>query len=356
MTDLDKIEDFLAFDKNKVYESITLLGKQIKQTYSEIKNIKIPKDYFSATNIVIAGMGGSALGGRIIDSLIPQRVRVPIEVFTEFYIPNYVNHNSLVILSSYSGTTQETLRDANEAIKKGAKIFIITTGGKLEEMAKKENIPSYVFNPENNPSLQPRLALGYSVTAILSLLANCGYIHIVDSEIKEAVSFVESLILDYKIENPESNNLAKKIAREIRGYLPVIVTSEHLIGSAHAFKNQLNETAKTFATLFDIPELNHHLLEGLKNPAKLRGVLKFLMIESSLFTFEVAKRYPITKDVIVKNGYPILTYEALGKTRLLQVFEIVALSYFVAYYLAFLYKEDPSRIPWVDYFKSKLQE
>jgi len=356
MNNLDKIEDLLAFDKKRVYESITLFGEQIEQAYNEIGKLDIPKEYYQASNIVIAGMGGSALGGRVVDSLIPQRVRVPIEVFTEFYIPNYVNQNSLVILSSYSGTTQETLRDAYEALKKKAKIFVITTGGKLEEFAHKEGIPAYIFNPENNPSSQPRLALGYSVTAILALLGKCEYINLTNSEIKEVVSFVKSLILDYKRENPEASNLAKKIAKDLRGYLPVIVTSEHLIGSCHAFKNQLNETAKTFSTLFDIPELNHHLLEGLKNPMRLRELVKFLIVESKLFTPEVSKRYPVTKEVIIKNGYPVITYEAFGKNRLLQVFELIILSYFVAYYLAFLYQEDPASIPWVDYFKSRLQD
>ncbi|BCX14872.1 MAG: phosphate starvation-inducible protein PsiE [Patescibacteria group bacterium] len=356
MKDLDNTEKFLDFDKNKVYDSICSFAGQVKQAYEEIKNIKVPKSYLNAKNIVIAGMGGSALGGRVVDSLIPQRVRVPVEVFTEFYIPNYVNKDSLVIISSYSGSTQETLRDINEAIKRQAKIFVITTGGELEEIATKENIPSYIFNPINNPSGQPRLALGYSVTAIMAFLSKCDYIHLSDEEISEVVSFIENLIKDYSREKADHENLAKKLAVELTGFLPVIVSSEHLIGSCYAFKNQLNETAKTFAVLFDIPELNHHLLEGLKNPTRLRNILKFLVVESNLFSREVSRRYSVTKDVISKNGYPVLTYETLGKNKILQVFEVIVLSYFVAYYLAFIYGEDPSKIPWVDYFKEKLRE
>lgn len=356
MRDLDNIEKLLNFDRNGVYSSISSFAGQVKQAYEEIKHLDIPKTYFTAKNIVIAGMGGSALGGRVIDSLIPQRVRVPIEVFTEFYIPNYVNKDSLVIISSYSGSTQETLKDINEAIKRKAKIFVITTGGELEEIAIKEGLPSYIFKPINNPSGQPRLALGYSVTAIMAFLSRCNYIQLVDEEIEELISFIKNLSIDFSQDKPEYQNLAKRIAINLRGYLPVIVSSEHLVGSCHAFKNQLNETAKTFAVLFDIPELNHHLLEGLKNPTQLRKVLKFLIIESKLFSPEVSRRYPITKEVISKNGYSIINYETLGKNKMLQVFEVIVLSYFVAYYLAFLYQEDPSKIPWVDYFKEKLQE
>jgi len=355
MSDLDNLELLSDFDKNEVYPSLTLFAEQIKQAYREVKEIKIPKSFLNAKNIVIAGMGGSALGGRIIDSLIPQRVRVPIEVFTEFYIPNYVNSDSLVIVSSYSGNTQETIKDLYEAIKRGAKIFVVTAGGKLKTIATEEKIPGYFFEPKANPSGQPRLALGYSITAILAFLAECNYIHLTEEEIESVIAFTEEKIKEYGREESEDSNLAKKLAEEIKGKVPVFVASEHLIGSAHAFKNQLNETAKTFSVLFDIPELNHHLMEGLKNPTRLKELLKFIFIESKFYSPEVRKRYPLTLEVVEKNNYPTLSLEMIGKASLVQAFELVILSYFTAYYLAFLYGEDPSQIPWVSYFKEKIE-
>jgi len=352
--DTEKIKIFGG--KNGVYSSILSIADQVEQSFSEIYSLNLPKKYFSAKNIVIAGMGGSALGGRVVDSIIPQRVRVPIEVFTEFYIPNYVNKETLVIISSYSGSTAETINDAYEAIKRKALVFVITTGGKLAQIAEKEKIPAFIFEPKFNPSGQPRFALGYSIAAILALLSRCEYIGLSKQEEKELASFIKEKTSEFSAEVDSSLNLAKKIALDLRGKVPVLVTSEHLIGSVHSFKNLLNETAKTFAVLFDIPELNHHLMEGLKNPVRIRDLFKFMFFESALFSKEVYKRYPLTKEVVAKNGFPLLTYSALGKTRLLQAFEVIVLSYFVSYYLSFLYQEDPAKIPWVDYFKEKLKE
>lgn len=353
--DIDDAKKIKVFgEKNGVYQSILSISEQVEQSFLEIYSLNLPKKFFLAKNIVIAGMGGSALGGRVVDSVIPQRVRLPIEVFTEFYIPNYVNKETLVIISSYSGSTAETVNDAYEAIKRKALVFIITTGGKLAQIAEKEGIPTFIFEPKFNPSGQPRYALGYSIGAILALLSKCEYVGFSRKEQEELISFIKEKTSDFVAEVDSSLNLAKKFALDLMGKVPVLVTSEHLIGSAHSFKNILNETAKTFAVSFDIPELTHHLMEGLKNPVRIRDFFKFIFFESTLFSKEVCKRYPLTKDVVYKNGFPILTYCALGRSRLQQAFEVIVFSYFVSYYLSFLYQEDPSKIPWVDYFKEKL--
>ncbi len=357
MVNIDDVEKIKIFGgENGVYLSILSVADQIEQSFSEIYSLEIPKKFFAAKNIVISGMGGSALGGRVVDSIIPQRVRVPVEVFTEFYIPNYVNKETLVIVSSYSGSTAETINDAYEAIKRDALVFVITTGGKLAQIAEKEKVPAFIFEPRFNPSGQPRYALGYSIASLLALLSRCEYISLSREEQKGLVSFVKEKTSQLVAEVDSSINLSKRFALELLGKVPVLVTSEHLIGSTHSFKNLLNETAKTFAVLFDIPELNHHLMEGLKNPVRIRDFFKFVFFESKLFSKEVYKRYPLTKEVVSKNGFPLLTYSALGENRLLQAFEVVVFSYFVSYYLSFLYQEDPAKIPWVDYFKEKLKE
>ncbi len=356
MINIDDIEKVKLFGKdNGVYSSILSLADQVEQSFLEIDSLNLPKKFFSARNIVVSGMGGSALGGRITDSLITQTAAIPIKVFTDFYVPNYVNKETLFIVSSYSGSTEETISAAYDGIKREALVFIITTGGKLAQMAKKEKIPALIFEPKFNPSNQPRYALGYSVAAILALLSKCGYISLSNQEKENLVSFIKKVISDFCAEVHSSNNTAKKIALNLRGKVPVLITSEHLVGSVHAFKNLLNETAKTFAALFDLPELNHHLMEGLKNPTRIRDFFTFVFFESPLFSKGVIKRYPLTKDVVSKNGFTISTYTTLGKRKLLQAFEVLVFSYFVSYYLSLLYGEDPAKIPWVDYFKEKLQ-
>jgi glucose/mannose-6-phosphate isomerase len=355
MININSKKEVEGFDKGKILDSIRKIPDQIEQAWNEVKEKEIPKKCFMAKNVVIAGMGGSALGGRIIDSLIPERARTPIEVFTEFHIPKYVNENTLVIISSYSGNTEETISDFYDALNKKAQIYGITTGGKLKELFIQNNIPSYIFEDKENPSGQPRFGLGYSVASILALLSHCEFIFTLDEEMDVVVAEIKKFSKDLDVDVPNNTNIAKSMAEKIKGTIPILVASEHLLGSSHSFKNILNETAKSFSSLFDIPELNHHLMEGLKYPEKGRQLLKFLFIESELYNERVKKRYPITQEVLEKNDVNYFIYKARLKTKLMQAFEIMMLGSYTAFYLALLYGTDPKSIPWVDYFKERLK-
>ena len=354
MINLDNIGGLINEDRKLVYESISAFQKQIEQVWSDFRSIDKPIECSLAKNVVIAGMGGSALGGRVVDSLIQDRSRVPIEIFTEYHLPNYVNKDSLVILSSYSGNTEETLSDANEAIKRGAKVFAITTGGKLSKLIKEENLDSYIFKPTNNPSKQPRMALGYSIASILAILSQCEFIHLNDDEIKDAVGKFKEYKDNFGVKRDKKSNISKSLAEKVKGKIPILVASEHLVGSAHTFKNQLNETAKNFSVLFDIPELNHHLMEGLGYPALVKKDLYFIFIDSDKYTGRVQKRYPITQEVVEKNGVEHGKYILEQDTKLNQIFELISFGLYTSFYLSILNDVDPSKIPWVDYFKEKM--
>lgn len=353
--DLNSVPEIKNYDRDGVLASIRELPLQIEQTWEEMAAITLPENYRNISEVVICGMGGSALGARMVDALYSTSVRGPIEFYTDYHVPDYANENTLVVLSSYSGSTEETISCFYEAVGKKALPFGITTGSTLAKLFSEQKLPFYQFDPIHNPCNQPRMSLGYSLTSILSLLNKTGFITISDEEIKKAISTLKTFITDYDIDFPIEENLAKKIATHFYSKVPVLIASEHLIGACHAFKNQLNENAKTFSLLFDIPELNHHLMEGLKNPSRGREIFKFLFFESDLYSEGVNKRYPLTQEVIEKNGYPFTIYPLRSETKLEQVFEILAFGSFTSFYLAFLYKEDLAKIPWVDYFKEKLK-
>ncbi|MEJ2441653.1 MAG: bifunctional phosphoglucose/phosphomannose isomerase [Patescibacteria group bacterium] len=356
MTNLDSLEEIRKFDEKGVLSSIKMLPDQAREAWEEVNKLKIKKEFAGATNVVICGMGGSALGGRVVDSLFEKKIRAPIEVFTQYYLPNYVNKNSLVIVSSYSGNTEETLSCFNDALKRGARIFGITTNGKLAESLKKEKIDAYIFEPTYNPANKPRLAIAYSIFALLAFLNKTDFITISDQEINSAFDTLEECVKDFGPRASSKQNLAKTMALELQNRIPVLVSSEHLVGVTHVFKNQLNETAKTFSVSFDLPELNHHLLEGLGGPPKAKEVLHFLFYSSKLYSDRVQKRYPITQEVVDKNSVGYSLYNLRSKTKFEQVMELLAFGSFVSFYLAFLNRVDPSEIPWVDFFKKKLSE
>jgi glucose/mannose-6-phosphate isomerase len=341
----------------KILDSIKGYPDQLVQAWNEVHALEIPEDYKKVSNIVFCGMGGSALGARMVDSFTTEkRLRIPFEIFTEFHIPEYTNQDSLVVISSYSGNTEETIHCLHEAILKKSKIFCITTGGKLAELMSKEGLPGYVFNPVHNISNQPRMATCYASGAVLGLLSVLGLAHVTYDEIEEAVETMEAAILELDENVAKHKNVANLLMEKVRNKLPVIVASEHLVGTAHALKNSFNENAKTFAVLFDLPELNHHLMEGLANPKLLKNEMHFVFITSELYSERIQIRYPLTFRVVEDNGIEFSVYNVQSRTKLSQVYELLIFGSFLIYYLTRDLKLDPVAIPWVDFFKRELKK
>ncbi len=297
-------------------------------------------------------MGGSALGGRIVHYLEFRNLRAPIEIVTNYHLPNYVNQDSLVILSSYSGNTEETIASAVSALDKKAKIIGIATGGKLAEVLYGKTL--YIIDPKNNPSGQPRMGLGYSIASILGILSKLRFVNTTHDDIQNAINATEKFVKEYGVRVHTNENHAKKLAEKLSRKVPVLISSEHLIGSAHAFKNQLNENSKTFSMHFEISELNHHLMEGLKYPGNAKQLIHFLFLDSKNYYNRILKRYPITQDVIKQNGFDYDVYKTTSKEKIEEVFEILVLGSYISFYMALLHGIDPSPIPWVDYFKKKM--
>lgn len=339
-----------------VLKTIKFYPLQAQQAWDEVSALELPEDFKNIQNVVVSGMGGSALGARVVDSLIVDRIRTSIEIFNEYHLPNYANENTLVVVSSYSGNTEETVSCTYEAINKRCKIFGITTGGKLAEILEKENLPRYIFDPKNNPSKQPRMGIGYATTILLALLSKTQVVTVDKTEIDEAIAKMQAAIQDYDESVPLPGNLAKSYARKIFGKIPILVASEHLVGTTHAIKNTLNESAKTFSAIFDLPELNHNLMEGLRNPQENKKVLYFIFFNSNLYSDRVKKRYPLTAEVVEKNQIEYSIFFPLADTKISQVFATLIFGSFLSYYLTKEYAINPLEIPWVDFFKAKLSE
>jgi glucose/mannose-6-phosphate isomerase len=353
---LDSLTSMKHLDKEGVYLSISSLPDQMHAAWSEVPETKILPEYKLAQNVVIAGMGGSALAGRTLQHGFLKTLRVPVEIVNGYHLPHYVNEHSLVIVSSYSGNTEETISQGEDAVKKRAMVYGITTGGKLAKFIQESELSGYIFDPKHNPSGQPRMSLGYSLFALLSLFHLCGFISITEEEVQEVIQQTRNFVHMYSARTPRDENHAKALAYTLKGKVPLLVTSEHLFGIAHAFKNQLNENAKTFSMSFDIPELNHHLLEGLRFPPQASGLFSFIFFSSNLYDERVQKRYAVTSDVVEQNYYSHTTYELSAPTRLGQICEMLTMGSYVSFYMAMLQEINPAPIPWVDYFKEKLSK
>jgi len=336
---------FGGLDPKNVFDSTGMLVDQCSYIWELVKTVEFPESYKSLENVTLCGMGGSRYGAYIVQNLYRDLLKVPLLEYGDYHLPAYVSEKSLFILSSYSGETEEPLSSAQEVIEKGYPIVGLTSGGRVLEMSKLNNFPAIVFDKKYNPSGQPRLGTGYMIFGVIALLTRLGYLQVSDEEVENAIS-------ELRKNGDAIQSAAKEIAQKIYVSIPVCFAAEFLNGNIHIIRNQFNETAKSFAAFSILPELNHHLMEGLKFPADKK--LYVLFIDSLLYSDKLQKRIAITKDVVVKNNIPQVSFKAKGATKLSQMLNVLSFGGYASLYLAFLYDQDPSVIPWVDYFKEQM--
>lgn len=354
MINLDDTKKLHELDKQNTYGSVEELSKQCVHAYEDASKIEVPDSYRDINKIIMTGMGGSGLGARIIESVYGLKLKIPFIRLHDYDLPSWVDEHTLVICSTFSGETEESIQTTIQSLEKKCKLMTIGSGGTIIELAKKYNVPYYQITPTYNPSKQPRMAIGYSVIGQLMMVAKTGVIEFSKREINLLVGAMKKVVEESKISIATKNNLAKKTAMKFYQKNINFVASRHLVGAAHTTKNQVNENAKNYATIFEIPELNHHLMEGLKYPDSNKKDLLFFFAESDLYPERIRKRYAITKDVVEKNKVEYAVYKPKSSDLLTQVFEYVQFGGYVVYYLSMLNNLDPAPVPWVDYFKIKL--
>lgn len=349
-------------DEN-VIKSIDGFSNQLDQAWQESQNIEIPVAYLPAgrqvktfTNIVICGMGGSRFTPFIIKELFKEELTVPFVINDDYNLPTFVDKQTLVVLSSYSGTTEEVITCGQKAFEKKASLIGVTEGGDLKNLLEEKKSPCYVFDPVYNPSGQPRIGVGYMIGGILGILHKLGFIKYPAEEISNAIGAVDELTKQNKVDVAQEENPAKQMAQKLQGRYPYYLVAEFLTGVGNAIQNQTNETAKSISSFRVMPELNHHLMEGLKNPKDHAKLAIFIFFYSTLYSLPIQKRFTITREVVEQNKIETLWCELQGKNKVEQVFEMLAFSGYLTMYLSELYGEDPTTVPYVDYFKKKLKE
>ena len=354
MANIDNREEIAKIDKENVLGSVEMFSDQCEHAFEDASKVEFPDDYKKVNNVVMTGMGGSGLGARVIESVYAKDLKAPLIRVNDYNLPDFVNENSLVFCSSYSGTTEEAVENAKQAIARKAKWAVIAKGGTLLEMARSNGVPVYQIDPKYNPSNQPRMSIGYMVVGQLVMASKSGLFNLKKADVDEVSGFMKEVLTGIRVEVDEENNEAKKLARLMFGKNIVFVSSEHLVGPMHVVNNQLNENAKVFSSDFVIPELNHHLMEGLSHPKTNAEYLLMVTAMSNLYSSRIQQRYGITLDVARRNNIETFMFESKGKSKLTQAFELIQFGAYANLYLSVLYGQDPAPIPWVDYFKEQL--
>jgi glucose/mannose-6-phosphate isomerase len=346
MNNFTDVEAVRKIDPQDTLGSTEQLAKQCQVAWQEVHALDLtPFESSGILQIIFCGMGASMYGGLVVKSLLGAHAPYPVEVISDYNLPAYVGSQTLVVLTSYSGSTEEVLSCADQAKARDAKMIIITKGGKLADFARQHNLPAYIFDAKLNPAGVPRLANGYT---ILGLIAMLNKLRIIDFEEKE----IADALVRLQVKKDELKNKAKIDYEKFSGKIPVLIAAEHLHGNAHITRNQFHETSKSFATYFLVPDLNHHLMEGLQFP--LKAPLQFISLESANYSPKIQKRFSLTKDVIKQNNHELYSFVTSGATVYDDFLEALIYGSYLTLYLGLHYDQNPAINPWVDYFKKNL--
>lgn len=346
MVNLDDAEEIKKIDSKDAVGSTDLLPQQLKQAWDEVDQLRIQK-VSDVKNIIFCGMGASIYGALVLKALCGNDLPYPMETISDYHLPKYADKNTLIVLTSYSGTTEEVLSCASEAKDRNCRMLILTHGGPLAEFAKDNDISSYIFDGKLNPCGVPRYGNGYTVVGLLALLQKAGVIDIDNGEILSAIDKISQ-------KKEKIRQKAKNDAELFREKVPVIFAAEHLSGNAQILRNQFNETSKTFSAFYLIPDLNHHLMEGLAFPKNSN--LLFTFLDSHNYSSKIQTRVKLTREVVLKNNQQIHDYKASGANKIEDFLEIMVYGAYLTLFLGLLHGQDPAPNPWVDYFKAELKK
>jgi len=310
----------------------------------------LPQDYSTVNKVVILGIGGSAIGGDLVSNLAISEAKLPILIHRDYNLPAFIDAQTLVIASSYSGMTEETLSSFKQALETRSKKLVITTGGKLKVMAEKKNIPVFSFDYK----AQPRAALPFSFLPILCFLHRLGFISDKSADVTETVSVLQKLSQKINEGVPTSQNPAKQLAQRLYGHLPVIYGGGIVSEVAHRWKTQRNENSKAWAFYEVFPELNHNAVVGYQFPSELASKIVVVLLRPAWLPQHIQLRYQVTCQLLDQAKIDYQIVDGDGASQLSQIMSLVLFGDYVSYYLAMLYKIDPSPVKAIDYLKEQL--
>jgi glucose/mannose-6-phosphate isomerase len=277
-------------------------------------------------------------------------LRVPFFVNRHYVLPAFVDRNTLVIVSSYSGNTEETVAAHRDAIKRGARILCLTSGGATETVARKHKhqmlrIPS---------GFQPRAALGYLFFPLLVVLARLGFVKSRVADARETVQLLKSKARVYG--DPEApDNLPLRLARQLQGKFPIVYSAtEYFEAMSMRWRGQICENAKMLASSHVLPEMNHNELVGWKIGAELMRQMEVIYLRDTKTHKRIALRENITKDIIAQYASHVSEVWSEGRTVLARMFSLLYFGDWVSFYLAILNKEDPTPVKVIQQLKGEL--
>lgn len=350
---LDDLNLVQELDKEGMLDLIYALPDHCEEAEKIARDAIVGVRFNNILNVVITGIGGSAIGGNLLRMFAEDKTSIPIFVNRDYTLPSFVDEKTLVITSSYSGNTEETLAAYRDARAKRAQILAITTGGELKEMALADELPMI----EIPGGLSPRAALGYSFFPLLVVMEELGIISKRHCNIAKVTETLRKLRDALGPKVPEADNPAKQLARRLVGKYPLIYGVTGITDVvAERWKGQFNENAKHPAFFNVFPELNHNEIMGYEGDKDLLKSLEIIILRSPDEGPRIKKRIDITTELIQDMVSGITQIMPQGDTPLERMFYHIMFGDYVTCYLCLLNKKDPTEIHLINALKERLKD
>lgn len=337
-----KKDDFKKIDKSNMFDLLVNFPAHCKEGYTFLPSFVPEKIKFN--KIIFCGMGGSAISGDILKILVEKNSQIPFFVHRDYNLPSFADKQTIVITTSYSGNTEETITAYKEARKRGASIFIISSDGQLEKFSKKEKLP-FTRIPSGMP---PRCAFGYLFFASYKILEKIGILPKIESKL---FTSIEKHVISFTKEQNE----AVEISQKIYGKIPLLYSDNYIFPCILRWKTQIAENSKSFSFVNVFPEMNHNEIMSFYFPKWF--IKKIICI---FFTYggehpRVKKRKEITSRIIENGNVETMEIKAKGNSFLEKMIYLIILGDWVSYYLAIMNKIDPTEIKEISYLKEQLK-
>lgn len=325
----------------------------LKSSYTQVEyawNLKIDLssiDTSKIKNIILTGLGGSAIGGELVQNFFRTELKYPYAVNRNYELPPYVNENTLVIASSYSGNTEETLSALNQALENNCQIVCVTTGGKMEEIAKKNNLPVGKLLK----GYQPRFALWINFFTVVNVLNSLKLVPDQTENVKQVIELLKRKGEEYSKEQNDALSLAENLV----GYVPLIYSvADYTSVVGTRFKGQFNENSKQHAFFSYFPELDHNEIMGWEGYSPQQMNIKLINIWDDDYHPQVKKRLEITSEVIRKAKCEIIDLKSNEANSKLRLVDLIYFGDWTTYYYAIIRGFDPTTIDNINYLKERL--
>lgn len=342
---LDDLDFIARFDSQNALAVVADFPSQLLD-----EEINVPKlNLGSVDNVVLTGMGGSALAGLLVRDWLESELGLPFVVNRDYTLPGFVGEKTLVICSSYSGNTEETISTTKQAIEKKAQVVLMSTGGGLSKLAQEHKLP-IIQSPDG---LQPRMAVGFGIRLLAELFEELGLVGGKVAELKLAAESARKTLPSLIMKTPTADNPAKQIAEKLVGKAIWVYGAPSLASTAYKWKINFNENSKNIASYNEFPEFDHNEILGWTGQPVEKP---FAVIElcSGLDGERIASRFEVTNRLLSGQMPAPIIVNAKGKTKIEQIISTVMLGDFVSVYLAVLNQVNPTKIEIIERLKKEL--